>query len=607
MASTSQGLIVPPREATEKKCACGCAPCEGTCCHLDCIVQPRFFCGQLLTDGDLTALLKWARDRFALSRYRHGWGVVCGLDVRCDPQHANSVIVTPGYAVDCCGDDIIICEDATLDLSAACREEKDPCADLRRYEQRIIPSQVQNLGAELRGRDDIRRTRPFDLRDDNRLQQNMRVVDVFLRYDQQPSEPTTALGRSSCKQVSECEYSRTRESYKLTWEFGVIGSDPLRARAERWLEGYEKCLDVLKEFRYQFSQRLDPVEVRRWLLHWIDTHPQYHLCNLGDAWCRLEEQMFGDERFIIQVLFQLVQNCRNLYLNCDCFGCDEDAGIPLARVWLVHNGNDQGNGCHVVVIDPYPPYRRPIQPECWPAPLGYVNVGRFIWHRWQEVCTQLSDLGVRVRRQRFQLPATLAELERRLSCDLFVECGETREALIYDAGPLGERVVGFCTTRATSVTECPEIAVDCPSEARPGETIRFDATITGGDPTVRPGYYWEVNGGTIVDGQGTSRIVVEVGRVESVTAAVAVGGYDRQCPTDASCTTRVRSAGGESRDDFTSIDFIGPSRDKKLHAAGINTFRDLAQTPVEKLKELFPDVGEDVLNQWTEDAKRQVR
>jgi predicted flap endonuclease-1-like 5' DNA nuclease len=432
-------------------------------------------------------------------------------------------------------------------------------------------------------------------------------VDIFLRYDQQPSEPTTALGRSTCKQLSECEYSRTRESYKLTAQFGVIGSDPLRARAERWLEGYEKCLDVLKEFRYQFSRRLDPVEVRRWLLHWIEAHPQYRLCNLRDAWCELEERVFGEERFVIQLLFQLVQNCRNAYLNCDCFGCDEDASIPLARVWLVKNGNGHGDECHVVVIDPYPPYRRPIQPECWPAPLGYVNVGRFIWHRWEEVCTQLSDLGVRVRRQQLQLPGTIAELERRLNCDLFVECGETRDALVYDAGPLGQRVVGFCTGAATPTEKCPEITVDCPPEARRGATIRFAARITGGDSTVTPSYNWTVNGGTIVDGQGTALIRVKAESVDAVTAAVEVRGYDPSCLTRARCTTKItNSGGGETIDDFTSIDFIGPQRNKKLHAAGINTFRDLAETPVEKLKQLFPDLGEDVLNQWKEDAKREL-
>ena len=39
-------------------CPCGCVECEDTCCSLDCLVQPRFFHGQLLTDRDLNALLR---------------------------------------------------------------------------------------------------------------------------------------------------------------------------------------------------------------------------------------------------------------------------------------------------------------------------------------------------------------------------------------------------------------------------------------------------------------------------------------------------------------------------------------------------------------------
>src|SRR5262245_59204059 len=90
---------------------CGCAPSAEQCCSLDCLEQPRFFCGQLLTDQDLTALLRWTQDKLRLGRYRHGWGVVCGLEVHCDPRQPGWVIVSPGYAVSCCGDDIIVCQD----------------------------------------------------------------------------------------------------------------------------------------------------------------------------------------------------------------------------------------------------------------------------------------------------------------------------------------------------------------------------------------------------------------------------------------------------------------------------------------------------------------
>ena len=64
---------------------CGChGPADA--CTLECLEHPKFFCGQLLTDQDLTSLVQWVQNKSRLLRYRHGWGVVCGLDVRCQPQ-----------------------------------------------------------------------------------------------------------------------------------------------------------------------------------------------------------------------------------------------------------------------------------------------------------------------------------------------------------------------------------------------------------------------------------------------------------------------------------------------------------------------------------------
>ena len=115
--------------AASQPCSCKCADSQQICCRLDCLVQPRFYCGQLLTDRDLTATVAWAKHKFALSRYRHGWGVVCGLDVRHDPAHPGTVEVGPGYAISCCGDDIIVCEPTTKDLSTECQDLKDECYD----------------------------------------------------------------------------------------------------------------------------------------------------------------------------------------------------------------------------------------------------------------------------------------------------------------------------------------------------------------------------------------------------------------------------------------------------------------------------------------------
>src|SRR5436190_12655870 len=97
----STELMTAPKSATTKKpCDCGCSG-TAECCELECLVQPRFFCGQLLADQDLTAMVDWVKAKAALQRFRDGWGVVCGLDVHCGK--GGTVTVTPGYAIDCCG------------------------------------------------------------------------------------------------------------------------------------------------------------------------------------------------------------------------------------------------------------------------------------------------------------------------------------------------------------------------------------------------------------------------------------------------------------------------------------------------------------------------
>ncbi len=745
MANTTQSLTVPAREQSAKTCSCGCAPCEGTCCQLDCLVKPRFFCGQLLTDADLSALVGWARDKFGLTRYRHGWGVVCGLDVRYagDARHPVRVAVSPGYAVGCCGDDIIICEEATLDLSACCREEQDPCADLRR----LVGDQTSaGMGTPARaGGEDAYETGDTSGDTSGDDASRVRAVDIFLRYDEKPSEPATALGRGSCKQVSECEYSRTQESYKLTCEIGVANSNPVAARAARWHEAYEKCLDVLVQFRSRFSQKtaagdakLLADDVRRWLLNWIARHPLQQFSNLQDKISALKDADLADERGLTRLIFYLVQDCRNAYLNCDCAGCgDADTGVPLARVWL--RLKDDGGGCQVLAIDPYPPYRRPIQPECWPAPPGYANVGRFIWHRWDEVCPALDDLGLRVNRQEFKLPTTLAELEKSLRCDLFINCDEERVALVYDAGPmLGERVVGFCANAAPPPPPPPPpnydltIVKDCKaSRAAPGETVDFFFSITntgeGDFQNVRvedkrlnfgqnigllaagesrtlsapftlppdatsPFRNEAVATGTTADGKTITRtatfslnisrpvhpglsvrksasqqearvgdtvlymfyvsndgdvdltVDVKDSVLGMIAAGVLIAAHQQrrfEKPFDVKenaagvfsneVVVRGTAADGQSveaRDSHTlnilqritpeprdpvfapdnlkDLDLIGPAREATLNKAGIKSFADLAATSNERLREILPDVNEDLITGWIEEAKRRL-
>lgn len=97
---------------------CCCPVCRG----LGTYDRPVFGAGQILTAADLTGLQDYVRAKNRLhTRYLHGWGVVCGLEVVCDDCEG-SVTIRPGYAVDPCGADIVVAGDTRFDLIAAIRD-----------------------------------------------------------------------------------------------------------------------------------------------------------------------------------------------------------------------------------------------------------------------------------------------------------------------------------------------------------------------------------------------------------------------------------------------------------------------------------------------------
>jgi hypothetical protein len=115
-------------------CGCGTADCRDGA-----IVRPLFFAGQLLTEEDLQALSGYVAAKSRLHNHNlFGEGVACGFEVVCHPCGGGKVIVRPGHALDCCGNDIVLSAAQTLDVNALVRELRkklqggidcgDPCA-----------------------------------------------------------------------------------------------------------------------------------------------------------------------------------------------------------------------------------------------------------------------------------------------------------------------------------------------------------------------------------------------------------------------------------------------------------------------------------------------
>jgi hypothetical protein len=416
----TQSVTIPAGGLAGQGADCGCGAAAGSCCDLTCLVQPRFFCGQLLTDQDLGALLAWTKGRLALGRYRQGWGVVCGLEVRADPAETSGLLVGPGYAVNCCGDDILVCAEAKLSLAPICQQDKDPCAGMLRPAGAQAGPSVQFGGAG-------GITLP---------ESEIRIVDLTINYREEPGEPVTALGRGTCTSAAPCEYSRTHERFVLTPRLGVAGADPRQAEADLWRGEYSRCLDVVTQYDALPGATQDAL--RQWLLRWLDAHPMRQFSFVRD-WLWRQDIALTQE-VATRILFWIVQDCRNAFLQCGCHVCRDDQGVPLARIWLHSTVDAAGQRtCDVLQIDPYPPYRRPLAPQCWPAPLGEVNLGRAIWQRAAEAQVMLAALGVTVTTEAFPMPRVPADLATQLGAGrLIVPSGGAYQMQVLD-----DRVVGF--------------------------------------------------------------------------------------------------------------------------------------------------------------------
>jgi hypothetical protein len=112
--------------------------------------------------------------------------VVCGLAVRCDPCDECTVTIEPGYAIDCCGNDIVLCEPASFnvcDYIEKCLREKPVCED------KIRP-----------------RSRCDDL---------PKEYCLIVSYNEEHVRPMTALIRDNGCTVNRCEPSRTREIFRF--------------------------------------------------------------------------------------------------------------------------------------------------------------------------------------------------------------------------------------------------------------------------------------------------------------------------------------------------------------------------------------------------------
>jgi hypothetical protein len=161
---------------------CGCGSAGGCQDAGAGFARPRFFGGMLLTEDDLQATVDYAiAKRKLTNRHVLGAGVVCGLDVACHPCERGKVSVSPGYAIECCGNDIVV----------SCAEEVDVVALVR----------------------DLRLRQGVDCGEPCEEHPHQRYA-LYLRYAETPTDPVAPYATDDCA-TGECEFSRVREGYRF--------------------------------------------------------------------------------------------------------------------------------------------------------------------------------------------------------------------------------------------------------------------------------------------------------------------------------------------------------------------------------------------------------
>lgn len=327
--------------STSKSGGCGGAGCgcDTGMCTDQSFKRPRFFAGQLLTEDDLQALTDYVVGKNRLhNRYLFGAGVVCGLSVTCHPCGGGTVMVAPGFALDCCGNDLVL----------PCAEEVDVQALLRDLRKR-----------QLQGYECID---PCEDKGDHR------TYGLYLTYKETPSDPVAPYdsgdpcGQQACEPTRicegygfelRCECTQERQAELYTRILACIGDVKSATSAIRLAEDLYGYATESSQFANQRPSRDDmrkkAVLLKTWLLTQLERAGSRTRCDLYDrarpvpltqpeidaAGRETESWDAEAERWLdlVRILLEYLIDCVCLALNPPCGTC-EDSALLLACVEL---------------------------------------------------------------------------------------------------------------------------------------------------------------------------------------------------------------------------------------------------------------------------------
>ncbi len=281
------------------------------------MVRPRFFAGQLLTEDDLQLLNDYVGHKHRLhNRFLFGDGVVCGLEVNCHPCGDGQVIVNAGYALDCCGNDLVLPCARTLNINDMIRDLRrdmlggydcgDPCPD--------IPKQEATADTETR------------------------TYCLYIRYHEQLTDPVMpySTGEDCGRQI--CEPSRVREEIKfeLRCKPTENTSHPLLKKLCQYLGDLSELATVLEKAKTLLNDDEDnnsATAVYDWLIKRIDNTTFLNDCDLRKRVCKIKPVEGGEKQVdsaeLLAVFVDFLRDCLCRAVMPSCEPCN-DTRVLLA-------------------------------------------------------------------------------------------------------------------------------------------------------------------------------------------------------------------------------------------------------------------------------------
>jgi hypothetical protein len=322
--------------------------------------------------------------------------------------------------VDCCGEDVLVCQETPYDLSSYC--PASGCLEI----------DLNKQGAQ------------------TPAGQEYLIYDLYLRYAEEGSLPQTPLGRGACGQPGACEFSRVHETFRPELREVTSDQDEAEAVHQEWESRYATFTTELNRVGNELMELAAGIKApgdtasinaRARLKRWMEKESPGQFGFVRPMFEATESAGISGEE-VSKILYWLTVDRRAAYLKCGCPACEVDAGVRVARLWM--RLPDDETPCHIFAVEDTPVYRREFAPQvCYPTTPYCVNLMSYVGQRPQDVEFALHRAGIPVGSQ-YVMQTNWDELKVLLKSEKVRACNDEPVKMVmvnYLVG--GARVVGF--------------------------------------------------------------------------------------------------------------------------------------------------------------------